>query len=237
MNRSVRFALAGVAVAACASVGLATPVWAAGSTSSTIGGRTLSEVKANAAAAISLRLSALDTAISAVNSNSWLTAGDKSTLLNTLDGDQSGLTALAPKIQADATIAVARSDSQSIYLTYRVFTLAIPQARLSAATDDITGGVLVRLNDAKSRLTALLSGSDSGKDTPAVQALMSDLANRIQSVTTATSGLSTSILALTPSEYDANYTVLASPRETLLNSRSNLIGARTDIETVVGDLK
>ena len=237
MNRSVRFAIAGAAVVACASVGLATPVWAAGSTSTSLGARTLSEIKANAASAISLRLSALTTAISAVNTNTWLTPSDKTTLLNTLNDDQSNLTALATKIQADTTVAQARTDSRSIFLTYRVFALAIPQARLSAATDDITGAVLGRLNDAQSRLSALLAGSDSGKDTPAVQALMSDLSNKIQSVTTATSGLSGSILALTPSEYDANYTILAAPRETLLTSRSSLIGARTDVETVLGDLK
>jgi len=149
MNRSVRFAIAGTAVAACASVGLATPVWAAGSASTSLGARALTEIKANAASAISLRLSALTTAISAVNNNVWLTSSDKSTLLNTLDGDQSNLTALAPKIQADTTIPQARTDAQSIVLTYRVFALAIPQVRLSAATDDIIGGALVRLGDAK----------------------------------------------------------------------------------------
>jgi len=235
MNRSVRFAIAGTAVAACASVGLATPVWAAGSASTSLGARALTEIKANAASAISLRLSALTTAISAVNNNVWLTSSDKSTLLNTLDGDQSNLTALAPKIQADTTIPQARTDAQSIVLTYRVFALAIPQVRLSAATDDIIGGALVRLGE--NRLSGLLSGVDSSKDTPAVQALMSDLANRIQTVTTATSGLSASILALTPAEYDANYTLLSAPRQTLVTSGYNLGEARNDIETVVGDLK
>jgi hypothetical protein len=202
-----------------------------------LGARALTEIKANAASAISLRLSALTTAISAVNNNVWLTSSDKSTLLNTLDGDQSNLTALAPKIQADTTIPQARTDAQSIVLTYRVFALAIPQVRLSAATDDIIGGALVRLGDAKNRLSGLLSGVDSSKDTPAVQALMSDLANRIQTVTTATSGLSASILALTPAEYDANYTLLSAPRQTLVTSGYNLGEARNDIETVVGDLK
>jgi hypothetical protein len=173
----------------------------------------------------------------AVKTNSWLTAADKSTLLNTLGNDQSGLTALAPTIQADTTVVQARSDYKSIFQSYRVFLLAIPQARLSAATDDITGGALLRLTDAKNRLTGLLSGVDLAKDTPAVQALMSDLASKIQAVTTATSGLSASILALTPSEFDANYTVLATPRETLLTSRSNLIAARTDVVTVIGDIK
>jgi hypothetical protein len=237
MNRSIRFAIAGVAVAACAAVGLAAPVWAAGPASAAAQVRTLNAIKANAASDISLRLSALATTMKAVSTNPWLTASDKSTLLNILGNDQSGLTALAPTIQADTTVAQARSDFRSIFLNYRVYLLAIPQSRLSAATDDITGGALPRLTDAKNRLSSLLSGVDSAKDTPAVQALMSDLASKIQAVTTATSGLSASILALTPSEFDANYTILATPRETLLTSRSDLIAARTDVVTVMGDLK
>ncbi len=233
MNRSVRRAIAGAALAGCASIGLAAPAWAAGSN----GSATLSGIKQRAAAAISVRLSSLSKAIPAVDSNKWLTATDKSTLLSTLTADQSGLTALQPKIQADATVAQARTDYQSIFLDYRVYALAQPQVRLAAAADDITGGVLPRLTDAQSRLTSLLSGSDSSKNTAAVQTAMSDLAAKIQAITSATSGLSTSLLALTPSQYDADHTVLAGPRETILSARADIVAARADVMTVVGALK
>jgi hypothetical protein len=197
----------------------------------------LGGIKQRAAAAISVRLNSLSRAIPAVNSNKWLTATDRSTLVNTLTADQSGLTALQPKIQADTTVAQARLDYQSIFLDYRVYALALPQVRLAAAADDITGGVLPRLTDAQSRLTSLLSGSGSGKDSPAVQAAMSDLAAKIQAITSATSGLSASLLALTPSQYDANHTVLAGPRETILAARADIVAARADVMTVVGALK
>jgi hypothetical protein len=233
MNRSVRVAIAGAALAGCASLGLAAPAWAAGSS----GGATLNGIKARAATAITARLTSLSKAIPAVSSNKWLTATDKSTLLNTLNGDQSGLTALGPKIQADTTVAQARSDYQSIFLNYRVYALALPQVRLAAATDDITGGVLPRLTDAQTRLEGLLSGADSGKNTAAVQAAMSDLAAKIQAITSATAGLSASLLALTPSQYDANHTVLAGPRETILSARADIVAARADVMTVVGALK
>jgi hypothetical protein len=233
MSRSVRLALAGAALAGCASIGLAAPAWAAGSS----GSATLDGIKARAATAISARLSSLSKAIPAVSSNKWLTATDKSTLLNTLNGDQSGLTALGPKIQADTTVAQARSDYQSIFLDYRVYALALPQVRLAAATDDITGGVLPRLTDAQTRLEGLLSGADSGKNTAAVQAAMSDLAAKIQAIRSATAGLSASLLALTPSQYDANHTVLAGPRETILSARADIVAARADVMTVIGALK
>jgi hypothetical protein len=233
MNRSIRVAIAGAALAGCASVGLAAPAWAAGSN----GSATLEGIKARAATAISARLTSLSTAIPAVNSNKWLTPADKSTLLNTLNGDQTGLTALGPKIQADTTVAQARTDYQSIFLDYRVYALALPQVRLAAATDDITGGVLRRLTDAQSRLEGLLSGSDSAKNTAAVQAAMSDLAAKIQTITSSTAGLSASLLALTPSQYDANHTVLAGPRETILSARADIVAARADVMTVIGALK
>jgi len=233
MNRSVRRAIAGAALAGCASIGLAAPAWAAGSN----GAATLSGIKGKAASAISARLSSLSTAIPAVDSNKWLTATDKTTLLNTLTADRSGLTALGPKIQADTTVAQARTDYQSVFLDYRVYALALPQVRLAAATDDITSGVLPRLTDAQSRLTSLLSGPDSAKNTAAVQAAMSDLAAKIQAITSATSGLSATILALTPAQYDANHTVLAGPRETIFSARADIVAARADVETVVGALK
>jgi hypothetical protein len=233
MNRSVRRAIAGAALVGCASIGLAAPAWAAGSNgSSTLGG-----IKQRAASAISVRLTSLGQAIPEVSSNKWLTATDRSTLLNTLTNDQSGLTALGPKIQADTTVAQARSDYQSIFLDYRVYALALPQVRLAAAADDITGGVLPRLTDAQSRLESLLSGTDSSKNTAAVQAAMSDLAAKIQAITSSTSGLSASLLALTPAQYDADHTVLAGPRETILSARADIVAARADVMTVVGALK
>jgi hypothetical protein len=134
-------------------------------------------------------------------------------------------------------VGQARSDYQLIFLPYRVYALALPQVRLAAAADDITGGVLPRLTDAQSRLTSLLSGPDSGKNTAAVQAAMSDLAAKIQAITSATSGLSASILALTPAQYDANHTVLAGPRETILSARADIVAARADVITVIGALK
>ncbi|HUJ65823.1 MAG TPA: hypothetical protein VLX59_09815 [Acidimicrobiales bacterium] len=233
MNRSVRLAIAAAALAGCASVGLAAPAWAAGSSSTA----TLDGIKARAATAISVRLASLSKATPAVESNKWLTAPDKATLLNTLNADQSALTALGPKIQADTTVAQARTDYQSIFLDYRVYALALPQVRLAAATDDITGGVLPRLTDAQTRLQSLLSGPDSAKNTAPVQTAMSDLGAKIQAITSTTSGLSATILALTPAQYDANHTVLAGPREAILNARADIVAARADVVTVVGDLK
>jgi len=85
--------------------------------------------------------------------------------------------------------------------------------------------------------TALLAGADSGKNTPAVQALMTDLGNQITAITSETSGLSGTVLAYTPAQYDANHALLSPARASLAISRNDSKTARNDIATVVADLK
>jgi hypothetical protein len=226
MIRPVRSALAAAALAAGVTASVAAPASASQPT-------TLGSIKTRAAAAISLRLSALGDAVNAVNGNRWLTASNKATVLTILNGDVSGLTALGPKIQADTTVTQARSDYRSIFLDYRVFALALPQTRFAAAADDLLNGVVPRLTDAQHRLASLLSGADSGRNGASVQAAMSDLAKQITAISTSVTGMPTQILAFTPAEYDANHSLLLPIRATLTSARSDALAARSDVLTVL----
>jgi hypothetical protein len=238
MSRTTRKALVAAAIGVSALAAAAGPAWAAGSPAGTSSqNAALTAIKAKASAAISGRVSALQSTISAVNVNGVLTSGDKTALLGILNGDVAGLSALAPRIQADPTAAQATTDYRSIFLNYRVYALALPQVRLAAATDDITGGVLPRLTDAQSRLSSMLSGADAAKDTAAVKAEMSNLASQIQSVTSATNGLSATVLAYTPAQYDANHALLSTPRQTLLTARADIAAARLDIQSLLAAVR
>lgn len=219
---------------AAGSISTAQPSASSGSPST---GQGLAAIKARAAAAVSLRLSALNRAIPAVESDKWISASDQPTLLATLNSDVSGLTALGSRIQSDTTSGVALSDYRTIFTDYRVFALALPQARFAAACDDITGGVLPRLQDAQSKLQSLLSGVDSGKDSSGVQAAMADLGSQISAISSATSDLAATVLGYTPSDYDADPGILAGPKSTLLSSRADVKAARDDIATVVAALR
>jgi hypothetical protein len=226
---------AGVAVACTAATALAPAAHAdSGSPSTT---STLAAIQSRAAAAISVRDHSLQVAITDVTYNPYLTSGNRATILGTLNSDLAGLSALAPVIQADTTVSQARTDYQTIFTHYRVFALALPQARFAAAADDLSGTVVPRLTDAQSRLTALLSGPDKSKDTPGVQADMADLAKQISGITTSTSGLAATVLAFTPAQYDANHALLTPCRADLVTARSDARTARTDIANVVEVLK
>ena len=197
----------------------------------------LAAIKAKAASAISLRDRALEAAVGAVQNNHYLTTSDQSTVLTTLNHDLSGLNALGPVIQADTTVAKARSDYITIFSDYRVFALALPQARLAASADDLTGTVLPRLTDAQTKLAALLSGPDQAKNSSSVQTAMSDLASQITTITNDTKGVSAQVLAYTPSAWDTNPTILAQPRADLVTARGDAHEAHSDIATVVEALK
>lgn len=224
-------ALTGVPTGAFAATTPTTPAPAAGSTSTK--GATLNAIRTRAAAAVSLRVNALQAAITDVGPNRYATASDRATILTTLQSDLAGMNTLGPEIQADTTVATAESGYRSIFTQFRVFALALPQARLAASADDLTGTVVPRLSDARTRLQSLLAGADSGKDTPAVQAAMADLSTRISGIGTATDGLTTAILGYTPAQWNAAPGILAPWKTKLVTARADTRSARSDVETVV----
>jgi hypothetical protein len=200
-------------------------------------GKSLASIQAAAAAAIAKRLGSLSVAINDVNNNTVITPADKTTLLATLNGDVTGLTALGVTIAGDTTAKQAASDYSKIFTSYRVYALALPQVRFAAAADDMTVAVLPKLTDAQTKLTALLAGVDSGKNTPQVQAWMADLATQITAIGSETNGLSATVLAYTPAQYDANHALLAPARASLAISRNDIKTARGDISNVMKALK
>jgi len=247
MNRITK-ATAGLSTAAVVLVGLAgtaladtgSPAVSSASPTATPTaphGKSLAAIQAAAAAAIAKRLASLSVSINDVNNNTEITPADKTTLLATLNGDVTGLTALGVTIAGDTTAKQAASDYSTIFTSYRVYALALPQVRFAAAADDMTVTVLPKLTDAQTKLAALLAGVDSGKNTPQVQAWMADLATQITAIGTETNGLSATVLAYTPAQYDANHALLAPARASLAISRDDIKTARSDVANVMKALK
>jgi hypothetical protein len=242
MNRITKVT-AGLATSAVALLGVSGTALAATSPAPAVSPapshapQTLAAIKAQAATDIARRLASLSVAINDVTNSTAISAADKTTLLATLNADVTGLTALGTTIAGDTTVQQAVTDFKTIFTGFRVYALALPQVHFAAAADTITMSVLPKLTDAQSKLAALLAGVDSGKDTPAVQALMTDLGNQITAITSETSGLSATVLAYTPAEYDANHALLSPARASLAISRNDSRTARNDIATVVADLK
>lgn len=212
------------------------------STSTSTTTSTLAAIQAKAAKAVSQRVGSLNTAIGDINNHKNLTSADRTAVLQLLNGDLSAMNTLGAKIAADTTVSQARTDYQSIFTNYRVYALVLPQARLVAATDDLTAGVVPRLTDAQSRLQALLSGKDSSKNTPAVQASMTDLAKQINGITAAisgpgTNGLAATILAYTPAQWNANHSLLDPAHSQIHTARRDAKAGRADVKSVIQAIK
>jgi hypothetical protein len=207
------------------------------SSSSTKTPKTLAEVKADAATAASKRTTALGTAIADVTKNTYLTSSDKSKLLSILNGDLSSVKSDAAKVAADTTLASAKADTKSMISGVRVFAVALPQARIVAGADRLTGTALPKFEKIEARVSAALSGKDSAKSTPAIQADLADITTQLAAAKTASSSIASEALAITPASYNANHGVTGSIKTAWKTVRGELTKARSDAKAIRAALR
>jgi hypothetical protein len=238
MNRIVSTTLIGTATVVALLAGSCAPAFAdASSTPAPAAGKSLSAIQAEAKIKTTARIGALNTAIAKVNAAQDLTSADRATILGTLNGDLAGMNTVEAKIAADTTVATAASDYKTIFTTYRVYAVAIPQSRLAAAADRMTSTAIPRLTDAQSKLAAALAGPDASKSTPELQADLADMSTQIASATSALNGIAAQALAVTPSAFNSNHAVLQPARSAVKASIADLKKAAADGKTVLAAIK
>jgi hypothetical protein len=203
-----------LAVGSAASAG-ATPTPAP---TASAGAAPLAAAQAKAKVAITARLAWLNTTIPAVTANMLITAADRATLLATLNSHATELTALGQKISADTRTEHAEADYQPIFTGLpglRVGADAGALRRCGRRHHLITSGVLPKLTDPANHALGTAGRCRRGEEHPPVQAPMTDPGKQISAITTATNGLSATVLAYTPAQYDANHPLLSQPRAAL----------------------
>jgi hypothetical protein len=198
--------------------------------------RTLAQIQADGAAKTVQRISSLTTGIGSISANSHLSSGDKTTVLGTLNNDLNGMKSLQSKIAADTTKSEAAADYKTIFTTYRVYAVALPQAHYAAAADNLSSTAVPRLTDVHGRLVALLAGKDASKSTAALQADLTDMNSQLSNASGSLSGLSSAALAVTPAQYNSNHDVLKGLKQALTSARAAVKQARQDAKTVVAAL-
>ncbi len=179
--------------------------------------KTLPEIQAQAAAAISLRLSALQAAISKVQGESFL-GSDATTLVNDMQADITGLQALGTKIAADTTVAQAIADADLIFTQFRVYYVMLPVVRDVTTIDDIVNVDLPAL----SKDITTLQGEENSSNQPFIGPLISGMQSEVQIATGATTGLVAELLAYTPAEWDSNHR-LFSTAQTAINTAEKAV--------------
>ncbi|HEY1531047.1 MAG TPA: hypothetical protein VGF80_09545 [Galbitalea sp.] len=238
MNRIVSTTLLGTATVVVLVAGACAPAFADGtSTPAPSTGKTLAAIQANAKVKTSARIGALNTAIAKVTAAKDISSSDRAIILGTLNHDLAGMNSVEAKIASDTTVASAASDYKTIFTGYRVYAVAVPQARLAGAADRMTSTSVPRLTDAQSKLAKALAGPDASKSTPALQADLTDMSAQIAAATSALDGVSARALAVTPDDYNANHTVLASVRSAVKTAIADLKKASSDGKTVLAAIK
>jgi hypothetical protein len=179
------------------------------------------------------RLGVLHTDDAFVEQSSALSSADRATLKGQIGADEQGLTALDATIQSDTTLAQARADCERIVTGFRVYVLEDPKIHEVIAAD-LAGKVNGSLETLIPELRSLINGSTvPPADKAAAQNDLNDLTSKVDASQTSISGVTASVIDLTPAGWPGNQVVLHSARQNIKTARADLSGARADVNHIL----
>ena len=194
--------------------------------------QSLSGIQAKAAAAISLRVKDLNAAIAKVNADPRLEA-TVSHCASYLQADIAPLQVLGQKIAADTTESTAAADYATIFTNYRVLALVLPAAHIAGAADQVDVTTVPTLTALATKASSRVNSSNQG----VLQPLLNDLNAQITAATNATAGVSATVVAYTPSEWNANHDLLTSGRTAVQSADTAIAVAHADLKQIDAVLK
>jgi hypothetical protein len=216
-------------IGAGASAGAAT---SSGKSGATLVPATLTGIQAQAATDITARVNDLHGAIAKVDAAKGL-GSSQATLESYLGTDIAPLQQLNQTIQADSTVQQAAHDFGTIFSGYRVYVLVLPAARIAADTDHATATTLPNLTADAAKAQSRVTPANQA----ALQPLIDDLNGQISTATNATNGLAATVLAFTPSQWNADNALLAASKASDQTSAGALQKGRADVKQIVQDLR
>jgi hypothetical protein len=241
MNRVIRTVTLGTAATLALVGGACAPAFASTSapTSKTAPAapRTLASIQASAQTQTANRITSLNKVIAAITAAKDVTSSDRSTILGVLNADVAGMNTVEAKVAADTTVGTAAADYKTIFTTYRVYAVAIPQAHLAAAADRLTTTTIPHLTAAHTKLAAALAGKDASKSTPALLADLADMTAQLTAASSAVGSDAATVLAVTPADYNGNHSVITSVRTSVAAGIADVKKAATDAKTVLAAIK
>ncbi len=180
----------------------------------------ITNAKSNADKEIQRRITGLQNLITRLGQMKNLTQTQINSYTSQVQSEISTLTSLQTKIDSDTDPTTLKSDKQSIIDSYRVFAVFIPEINLLAATDKLT----TLLNEISAKLTGKQTAINSGgSSNSALTTALSDAQSKLTDAQGLISQAQTELLALTPQGYPGN--------------RSNILDARSKVQSVINDIK
>ncbi|HKU18791.1 MAG TPA: hypothetical protein VJP80_05980 [Candidatus Saccharimonadales bacterium] len=207
------------------------------SSTATSGETALATFKTKGDAEISRRLKTLDTLTTKISANTKLSASDKTALTAEVTSEISGLTALKTKLDAETTRAGAIADVQSMISDYRVYALIVPKVEL-LKTADSQQQTQDKLTTLAAKLqTRITEAKTAGKDVTALQTQLDQMKAQISAAQALSTAEQTKLLALQPTDYDADHTVLLAIITQLKSAQSMNQTAYNSAKSIVAGLK
>ena len=183
--------------------------------------------------AVQRRLAVLAADDTFVKTSVALTGADQSTLEGQISADQQGLTALDQTIQSDNTFAQAHADCELIVTDYRVFVMEDPKIHEVIAADGV-GKIDGTFDTLIPELQNLINVSSVSSTVKAeAQTDLNALSGKVTASHTSISGVTASVINLTPAGWPGNQADLKSARQNITTASTDLSGARTDVNDIL----
>jgi len=251
MRRTRMTALLAVPAAALASVVGLVPALGAGTASATTASPATAaspaisaRARTEAETAISVRVTDLNSASALIQQTGWFAGSDQAALESIIStdlnggGQVEGLIPLETTIRNQTNQAKFRAEVASIFTDYRVFALALPQVHLVRATDRMTTDVVPNLKNLDTDLRqAIAKEAAEGRNVRAAQAEVANLEAQIDIIGQKTDGTSSALLALTPSQWNANHGIVAPYRDDVHAAAAAATQAEKDVRAALKDLQ
>jgi hypothetical protein len=158
---------------------------------------------------------------------------DNAALAAYLQRDIAPLQTLGQKIAADTTESTAAADYATIFTNYRVLALVLPAAHIASAADQIDVTTVPKLTALATKAASHVNSSNQG----VLQPLLNDLNAQITAASNATAGVAATVLAYTPTEWNANHDLLTSGRSAVQSADTDTATAQADLKQIAAVLK
>ncbi|MBX9718903.1 MAG: hypothetical protein K2X36_08675 [Microbacteriaceae bacterium] len=162
----------------------------------------LDTIQTRADRATEERIRAIDSALNRLDGADSLTDDHRVSIVETLTADRAAMEELQAQIAAETDRGNALDAYQSIFTDYRVFAVSIPQALYTVGADRLTEVALPRLERAYDGLATISDDTEA----------LAELRAAIDQATDLAGGIADAALAVEPSDYNDNSTVLAELR-------------------------
>ena len=188
----------------------------------------ITRLKTRADTEITRRVAGLTELLTKINAMKRLTADQKTTFANGMNGQITSLNTLKAKIDADTDLATLRTDVQSIVKAYRIFALYMPQVNIMAHADRMLA-LIDEMNAISVKLqTRIDAVKVAGKDITSMMTFMTDRASKLTDATTQANNAIAAVVSLTPDGYPGNRTAMQSAQKMLQTARQDVGAAEKD---------